>query len=352
MTSSTTPLKVSFGNMRIAHHATHSGYHLFADRIAELVDASPLGETAFLPELPAVGMKAIRKLLRGSGREWYDDHALSIEADALRALRSSEPNVVHLLWGESYYRWAGMPPSRGGRLIVTFHQPPGVLVDIGPSVRQLRALDGVMTLAHNQTEFFTDLLGRDRVFQVPHGVDTGFFNPDGRARDDATCVVVGQWLRDNDTLLGAAKLLAERAPDVRIKLVGSKQKDPELLAVGNVEYLPRITDEELRDLYRASSMLLLPLHDSTANCGLLEGLATGTPIVCSDVGGVRDYVDDACAAFAPAGDAEALASTVTSVLGDSARRAAMAEAAAARSARFAWERVSAEAVTAYRALLR
>jgi glycosyltransferase involved in cell wall biosynthesis len=51
----------------------------------------------------------------------------------------------------------------------------------------------------------------------------------------------------------------------------------------------KLSDDGLRDLICSSKVLLLPMNDSGANTAIVESLACGTPIVTTDVGGIRDY---------------------------------------------------------------
>lgn len=342
--ASSRQLRVGLGNMRIAHHASHSGYHLLESVLAELADVSLLCQEV---ESAGIGTRVLNRALRSGRRDWYSRESVAVEREAARLLRVGALDVAHLLWGESYLRWSGAWRRRCGTLVATFHQPPEILHSVGPTRRQLRSLDGAVALAGNQRDYLVEIMGSDKVAQVPHGLDTDFFSADDRPRADARCLVVGQWLRDTDTLAQAAALLAQRAPEVRIQLVGAKDAVRQLGAEPNVEFMPRLTDEELRDLYRTSSALLLPLRNSTANCGLLEALGTGTPIVCSDVGGVRDYVNDECAVFAEPRNAEALVDALLTLLGDSARRRQMSIAAAARAADYSWPKVAQATLDAY-----
>jgi glycosyltransferase involved in cell wall biosynthesis len=53
-----------------------------------------------------------------------------------------------------------------------------------------------------------------------------------------------------------------------------------------------LNDEELRDLYQQSYLMFLPMNDSGANTAVVEALASGLPIMTTDVGGIRDYGGD------------------------------------------------------------
>ena len=47
----------------------------------------------------------------------------------------------------------------------------------------------------------------------------------------------------------------------------------------------------LRALYHLSDLFFLPFVDAVANNAIVESIACGVPVVVSDVGSLRDYVD-------------------------------------------------------------
>ena len=58
----------------------------------------------------------------------------------------------------------------------------------------------------------------------------------------------------------------------------------------NVEFIPRIPQNDLFELYRGHDLLFFPsLHDS-GGFVVLEALSHGLPVVCLDLGGPRDMV--------------------------------------------------------------
>jgi glycosyltransferase involved in cell wall biosynthesis len=109
-----------------------------------------------------------------------------------------------------------------------------------------------------------------------------------------------------------------------------------------------LSDEQLRELYRRADLLVLPLVDCTANNALLEAMACGVPILTTDLPGVRDYAQPACAQVAPPHDAAAMTDAAQALLADPDRRAAMG-AAARRDAetRFAWPVVARQWIELY-----
>ena len=96
---------------------------------------------------------------------------------------------------------------------------------------------------------------------------------------------------------------------------------------------------------------MLPSGWEALPIGVLEALACGVPQVATDVGGTGEAVSAETGVLVPPGDPSALADALVALLGDPARRAAMAEASVARHReRFTVERMVAETAAVYASL--
>ena len=62
----------------------------------------------------------------------------------------------------------------------------------------------------------------ERVFFVPHGIDTSFFRPPEVRPLTRTCLCVGHWLRDFAMLKEAVELLRKEANEAIAKLPRDK----------------------------------------------------------------------------------------------------------------------------------
>jgi len=97
-----------------------------------------------------------------------------------------------------------------------------------------------------------------------------------------------------------ARLLKER-PDAKLTLVGSGPDErqwrtlAEKLGVEDrIDWIPWQDRRKLSEQYAAHDVFLYPaLHDS-GGMVILEALAHGLPIVCLDLGGPGEIVDDTC----------------------------------------------------------
>jgi len=81
---------------------------------------------------------------------------------------------------------------------------------------------------------------------------------------------------------------------------------------------------------------------------LLEAMASGVPIVASDIEGYHEVVDDGVqGVLVKPQDPEALASALVSLLRDPARRRAMSAAGREKAQRYSWRVVAARVLEYY-----
>ncbi len=181
-----------------------------------------------------------------------------------------------------------------------------------------------------------------RAHLVPPGVDCDLFAPaaDGQERD-ARVLYVGRVERTSrwkglHVLVDALPRLRERVPAARLEVVGDGDDVPHLrsraqrLGVADaIDWVGRVEHRELPRHYQRAGVAVLPSLTESESFGmtLTEAMASGCPVVGSDVGGipfvVRDGVDGL---LVPPGDAEALADALADVLTDPARAAALGAA--------------------------
>ncbi len=307
-----------------SHHARRSGYQPVVEGLGVAIDAR--GRL-----LPA---RMSRRMARKRGDERLE-HSVQI-ATAMRLCRRDTLLVAD---GDFLFDAArGVKRIADVRVFAVFHQITPFLVEHFAEAAP-ESLDGAICVARCQMEHVRRLAPVGRTWFVPLGIDTQYFVPGGRRAERPTVLCVGVHCRDFATLQAAASRIRAAAPDVVVRLIAPRRYLLANLHWDDVEVTTDVDDEELRTAYQEAWALLLPLTDSTANTALLESMASGTPIVTTDVGGVPDYVDSSCAVLCPRGDAEAHAAATLDLLRDAKRRDAMGAAARAKSAEFAWPRV-------------
>jgi glycosyltransferase involved in cell wall biosynthesis len=239
-----------------------------------------------------------------------------------------------------------LAPLSKVKTVVTFHQPPQILRE-SVNWNLLRWVDHIVLVSRCQLPFFLPHVPEDRLHVILHGVDTDFFRPP-RSRNDTggfRCITVGHWLREWNVL----RQIVGALPDMRFDVVTSFETG--LGALPNVHIHQNINDDTLAELYRAADVLLLPLSDSTANNALLEGMASGLPIVATELPGVRNYLPEAGGVLVPDNSVERFVMTLQSLRQNVQLRRTMGSSARARAEQLAWPRLISEYEALYAKVL-
>jgi glycosyltransferase involved in cell wall biosynthesis len=338
--------RVDIIRTRYPHWGAYSGVcqflkHLGSDRFAVDQCVASDGDEDF-----PVSNLLLRGLLRGvvqrKGMAWYKLSDVRAEVRALLRGVRGRVDIVHYLDGEHSAQYLpllkSMARASWPRLIATFHQPTSVLPGlVRPDV--VRRLDHVTVVAPTQVEFFEQLLPRERIHSILHGVDTAFFRPPPyrTSEDEFVCLTVGHYLRDFVSVRRVADRLADE-PDIRFHVVTSYETGVERLA--NVTTHRNLSDETLLSLYQRSDVLFLPLLDCTATNALLEGLASGLPVITTDLPSVRTYAPGEEAVCVRDNDPDDFAAAITQLRKSPARRERMGQAARLRAEQLSWPNVA------------
>jgi glycosyltransferase involved in cell wall biosynthesis len=134
-----------------------------------------------------------------------------------------------------------------------------------------------------------------------------------------------------------AAIEASRLAGARLLVAGGAGFD---MAGGDVEFLGRVSDEELVGLYRGAACFLDPSLYEGFGYGVLEAMACGAPVVASDRTSLPEVVGDAALLSDPMSP-RALADAVARVLADEALAAGLRERGLRRAAEFRWDRAAA-----------
>jgi len=175
---------------------------------------------------------------------------------------------------------------------------------------------------------------------IPNGIVPELYTP-GTVGSGLRLLFVGHW-RDRRKglphLLSACAVLSQLGVRWSLDVVGDggdvpRSTDP------NVRYHGAISSEQqVASMYAACDVFVAPATGMESfGIVLLEAMASGRPIVCSDIEGYRYAAGDA-AIFVPPGDPNALAHTLAGL--DVGTRKRLAAAGRARVRDFAWDRLA------------
>lgn len=184
---------------------------------------------------------------------------------------------------------------------------------------------------------------------IPNGVSIARFA--GAAPDPALEAVMPYVLfvgrpeprKGFGTLLAAVGELRRRM-DVRLVTTSAPAGHPDWVVP-----LGRVPDDRLPGIYAGAAAFCAPsLGGESFGVVLVEAMAAGTPVVCSDLVGYREAARDA-AVMVPAGDPRALAAALGGVLEDPLGTERLVAAGQVRAAELDWRVLAARVARCYEA---
>ena len=281
----------------------------------------------------------------------------------LEVLASEQPDVLHL--HEPLVPGPALTALLAGHVpaVGTFHASGRVpaYVWLRPAVRAVARRIGLRTAVSPEARALAERWLGGACHVLPNGVEVERFakadhwprpaTPGGSGR---AVLFVGRHepRKGLEVLLKAFSALDT---DAVLWVAGEGPETAALAAASpcNVEWLGRISDQELAERMRTAAVFCAPsLHGESFGVVLLEAMAAGTPVVASDISGYRDVArDDREAVLVPAGDPAALADGLRRVLDDPLLAARLVEAGTARASTFSMERLAGRYIDLYESLL-
>jgi glycosyltransferase involved in cell wall biosynthesis len=255
------------------------------------------------------------------------------------ALRRAAPDVIHA----HNVKATGvvLAARHAGRRVPVLTTMHGVAeADRERAVRILRRTDLTATVSDAVRD---DLVARglptERVVVVRNGIGT--VEPVDEARraeygaelgfGSKVVSAVGRLVpqKAHERVLEAAVAVRQAHPDVTFLIVGDGARRAELearaVALG-VQDIVRFTGarDDARALIALSDLLVFSSDWEGLSIAALESLAAGTPIVTTDVQGMRELLADGVGAIVPGFDPADLAAAISELLDDPGRRQEMA----------------------------
>ena len=201
---------------------------------------------------------------------------------------------------------------------------------------------------------------------IPNGVDVGRFAkavPLARWQDGTPNVLFVGRHEPRKGLLDALKahrILRKTGSRHRLLVVGSGPQEREARryvatrGLQGVEFLGRVSDDEKAQLFRTADVFTSPATGGESfGIVLLEAMAAGTPIVCSDIHCYKGVVRRGREGLlVPPRSPRELAVALDQLLRDPVRRAEMGAAGRLRAEEFSWPRVTAKVEEYYGFVIR
>lgn len=365
-----------------AQHAAHLSAGL-RDRFDTILVAGAIGaDEADLSGLARERGVAIEMIPR-LGREIHPVNDASVLRELYRLLRRVRPAIVHThtakagTVGRIAAVLAGVPirvHTFHGHVLRGYFGPLKTAVFTWIERLLARFTTCIIAISETQADDLSNLLRlpRERITVIPLGLELERFRP-GRiagfrdsfraeidADDAPVLACVGRLvpIKNHALLLRAFAEVRRAGGKALLVIAGGGSEEVELHALAreldiqdSVRFLGWRSD--LERIYAGSDAVVLSSDNEGTPVCLIEALTAGKPVVSTDVGGVRDVLDNGrLGTLVPSGDASALSRALLTLLDDLDRQRDVAAVAAVEiPERFSRERLLRDVSALYESLL-
>lgn len=217
--------------------------------------------------------------------------------------------------------------------------------------RPLRRVSCAIAVSDLAADFARGVFGGP-IHIVPNGIEPAAFAAPATRGADAPAVpprepgplrllFVGRFDEPRKGLchfLKAASLIRRRGHDIEVRIVGHGDPHPfaGLARQADARFFGRVDDATLVEMYRWCDVFCAPsTHGESFGVVLIEAMASGRPVVASDIPGYRDATVGAAILVPPADD-RSLADAILRAAGDEGLRLKVVQQGWQRAHQLAW----------------
>lgn len=314
---------------RVAH-VLYGGLGGHATVVFDIIQGSGLQQSlVFLSPEPPLQQYTELATQLGVPFAWVraDGRRLSYPLRIRRAIRSQRPAVivVHSAGAALVAAAMGLMPKGPAVIYVEHHSWP--LRDRTmrlASIVSLARADAVVALSDEYADRLRETFPRlphERLHVIPNGVDTTIFRPSRfrPAAHQAQTILIGMQsrltpIKDHRTLLVAMQHLVNDGLDVRLRIAGDggelgnlQQLTHDLGLDDHVDFEGLLDQSSVVHFLQELDIYVHATLGEASSTAILQAMASGLPIVASDVSGVGTMVSGELGALVPPRDAGALA---------------------------------------------
>lgn len=151
-------------------------------------------------------------------------------------------------------------------------------------------------------------------------------------------------------LIKAIALLKKEALLVKVGPISKRQSRLlKRLKIDFVQFLD-LSEEELIQIYNAGDLLVYPSRHEGFGFPVLEAMACGCPVICSNAGSLPEVASDAATMVSP-DDIQGIAKAIERILASQDLRQELIERGFRQAKKFSWERTATETADVYKKII-
>ncbi len=201
-----------------------------------------------------------------------------------------------------------------------------------------------------------------KIYVVPYGIEFGKIQkikPYDIGKPDIFLVANLEKVKGVDILIKAIPKIIKLVPDLSVYIAGSGDQENELKKIvkrlnveKHVKFLGFISENEKYQYYKASKIVVIPSRWDVAPLTLYEAMASGKPVVASNIGGIPDVVDDGKTGFLfETENVKDLANKIIILLIDRKLREEMGKAAKEKARQYEWSKIMEKTIEIYKEVI-
>ena len=190
---------------------------------------------------------------------------------------------------------------------------------------------------------------KDNIDIIHNGIDHNFYKPDIPNKSDhprLVCLGRIKKYKSLDVLIKAMKKVAKQIPNVKLSIVGDGDNREELEDLAEkldlkkyINFCGFVSEEKKREFLQRSWIMVNPSFNEGWGVTSIEANACGTPVIASDVEGLRDSVIDGKTGYLfDYGDHNLLAEKIIKLLNDKHKREEFSKNAIKWADNFDWDK--------------
>lgn len=165
--------------------------------------------------------------------------------------------------------------------------------------------------------------------------------------------------KDIPTLLYALKRIIKKHPNVELKIAGHGPQEnelrrltEELQLVNKVDFLGFIDHSHISKVYHSADIFCLTSVEDPNPLVIKEAMSYGLPVIATEVGAVKEYVDSSTGIVVPPQDVTKFAQSLDYLLSNKKLRLEMGRRARQKAERkYSWDKVIDRYITLYQEVL-
>ncbi len=283
----------------------------------------------------------------------HPPYSLALAVALHDAARKYELDLVHMHYAiphaaSAFLAREMLRDERDLKIITTLHGTDITLVGLHPSFHAITRFsilrsDGLTAVS----EYLRDETVRDfavpmnRIEVVPNFIDTNVWRPDREPCHRAKLAPGGEKIVMHVSNFRAVKRVEDvvevfariaKEVDARLVLVGDGPERPRAMArAGELGLSDRVLFlgkyASVEELLSCADLFLLPSESESFGLVALEAMASGAPVVASDVGGLPEVVEHGISGYLfPVGAVDDMAQAGARILSDDAHRSELSAA--------------------------